>query len=104
MILNAIGESIALNRGSWSCASGPLPTSTPATMATTGTTPLYDIAPCLVPAYLPNLPFDPSLDGAYYSSTTDYNTGYDIIQNPTTTAITISAPGAEEGETVSVTR
>lgn len=40
-----------------------------------------DIASCIVPDYLPRLPYDPSKQGSYYASSTDYNTGYDIYLN-----------------------
>src|SRR3989344_7236740 len=66
-VLNAVGENIADNKGTFSCVSGELPTSTKR-MAPGAEN--YDIAPCLVPNYLPNLPFDPSASGARYSSTT----------------------------------
>ncbi len=98
-ILNAVGENIADNRGSFNCSSGSLPTSS-TRMATSS----YNIAPCLVPSYLPTLPYDPNATGAHYSSTTDYDTGYTIIRNASSGRITVSASFAELGETISVTR
>jgi prepilin-type N-terminal cleavage/methylation domain-containing protein len=98
-ILNAIGENSADNRGTFNCAAGTLPTST--TKMATST---YNIAPCLVPTYLPNMPYDPTLSGAHFSSTTDYDTGYFIMRNASSGRITISAPGAELGEVITATR
>ncbi|MDE2188179.1 MAG: type II secretion system protein [Patescibacteria group bacterium] len=43
-----------------------------------------DIAKCLVPTYLPVLPFDPSPDPSnnyHYTSYTDYKTGYQVFKN-----------------------
>jgi prepilin-type N-terminal cleavage/methylation domain-containing protein len=53
----------------------------------------YDLYSCLIPSFLPNPLFDP-LTG-YYNSSTDYATGYKILYNPTTTKISLYAPGAE---------
>jgi len=97
-ILSAVIQNMSDNRGSFNCAAGPLP-STPTVMASTGG---YNIAPCLVPTYLPSMPYDPST--GHYSSTTDYNTGYTIMQDPTTGRITVSAPNAELGETITSTK
>jgi prepilin-type N-terminal cleavage/methylation domain-containing protein len=98
-ILNAVGENMADNRGAFNCAAGSLPTSS-VKMATS----TYNIAPCLVAAYLPSMPFDPSVAGAHYSSTTDYDTGYTILRSASSGRITVAAPSAELGEVISVTR
>ena len=98
-ILNAVGQNIADNRGTFNCSSGAIPTSS-AKMATGA----YNVAPCLVPAYLDKLPFDPKATGAHYASTTDYDTGYFISQSTTTNRVTINAPSAELEQTISVTR
>lgn len=81
------------------CAAGAIPAST--TKMAYGA---YDIASCLVPIYLPLLPFDPSAPGAHYTSTTDYDTGYFIEKSTSTASITISAPSAELGQTISITQ
>ena len=102
-ILSAVRENIVDTRtGLFNCAAGDVPTTTKK-MASTGTS-TYNIAPCLVPTYIFALPFDPKTAGAHYTSTSDYNTGYTILQNATTSQITISAPGAESGQSISVTR
>ena len=98
-ILNAVGQNIADNRGTFNCSSGAIPTSS--TKMATGA---YNVAPCLVPAYLDKLPFDPKATGAHYASTTDYDTGYFISQSTTTNRVTINAPSAELEQTISVTR
>ncbi len=99
LLLNAVGQNMADNRGMFNCSSGAIPTSS-AKMATSA----YDIAPCLAPAYLDKLPFDPKATGSHYASTTDYDTGYFISQSATTNRVTVSAPSAELNQTISITR
>jgi prepilin-type N-terminal cleavage/methylation domain-containing protein len=99
LLLNAVGQNITDNRGTFTCSSGAIPTSS-TKMATSA----YNIAPCLAPAYLDKLPYDPNAAGAHYASTTDYDTGYFISQSATTNRVTISAPSAELGQTISITR
>jgi type IV pilus assembly protein PilA len=100
-ILNAIGQNMADNRGVWTCNNTSLP-STTTNMAATGG---YDLATCLVPTYLPSMPFDPSATGALYTSDTVYNTGYSVSQvGGATGRVTVSAPSAELTQTISVTR
>ncbi len=98
-ILFAIFQNMSDNRGVFTCANGSIPTST-ARMATTS----YNIGPCLVPDYLPTMPFDPATSGAHYVSLTNYDTAYTIVQSTSTGRVTISAPAAELSETVSLTR
>lgn len=100
--MNSIQQNIAdQGNAQFGCATGPLPTSS-AVMASGGATGTYDIAPCLVPTYAPNLPFDPSASSSYYNGPTDYNTGYRISINASGTLITLTAPYAEGGKTVTV--
>ena len=103
-LMNGIRQNLAdMNNGSFDCDSGgALPTSTAKKMATgVGN---YDIASCLVPIYLPNMPFDPSAAGAHYASNSDYDTGYTIVRNATTGQVTLNAPAAELNKVISVTR
>jgi prepilin-type N-terminal cleavage/methylation domain-containing protein len=101
-ILNAVRQNIAdTTTGVFSCSSGPLPTSTKTMSSATGS---YNIAPCLVPVYLQTMPFDPLASSSYYTSNTNYDTNYTIVYNPTTTQITVAAPYAELGKTISITR
>lgn len=101
-MLNGTGQRIADQRGIFEtgCAAGAIPT-TATNMASTGG---YDIGPCLVPTYLPQMLFDPSATGAHWTSVTDYNTGYSIVKDATTGRITVSAPSAEITTPISVTR
>lgn len=100
-ILNAIGQRTADNRGVFEtgCAAGAIPTS-----STNMATNTYDIAPCVVPTYITQLPFDPSAAGAHYTTTTDYDTGYNVQRDASTGRITVSAPSAELSQTISVSR
>ncbi len=100
-ILNAVRQNIADNRGTFSCAAGDVPISAKKMAIGVGN---FDIAPCIVPIYLFTLPFDPKLPESHYSSNTDYDTGFNIVKNSSTTQITISAPGAELNQIISVTR
>ena len=99
-ILNAIGQNMADNRGVWTCAEGALPEAS-TNMASAGG---YDIAECLVPNYLPSMPFDPSSASAEWTSTSTYNTGYAVSQEQNVGRVTVSAPSQELGAVISVTR
>lgn len=99
-ILNAVGQNLAENKGVFTCNAGVLPLSTTLIASGSGS---YDIASCLVPTYLPALPYDPNMTGAHYSSNNDYNSGY-AISTDSNNRITVSAPGAELEQSLSVTR
>lgn len=100
-ILNAVGQRMADNRGVFQtgCTAGAIPTSTIRIASST-----YKIGSCLVPTYISTMPFDPSDAAAVFNSTSDYDTGYNIIRDATTGRVTVSAPSAELGETISVSR
>lgn len=101
-ILNAVGQRIADNRGSF--AGGVCPTLSatakeivvqPQSYTVGGTEVNFDT--CLYPTYIPSMPFDPSEPNAS-------STGYFIAQD-STGRITVSAPATEEAATdISVTR
>ena len=99
-ILNAVGQNMSDNKGIWTCGAGALP-ATATNLADTGG---YNIANCLVSTYLPSLPFDPSASGAHWTDATDYNAGYSVLQAASTGRVTVSAPAAELGVAISVTR
>jgi len=102
-ILDAIGQNMADNRGVWTCAAGALP-STPTNMVSAGG---YDIAPCLVDTYLSQMPFDPAPAPIlkFWTSTSSYNTGYSVYRESGSSGrVVVSAPAAEDGEVISVTR
>ena len=92
VILGAIGQNMADNKGVFTCATGSIPTST-TILGTSG----YDIDSCIAPTYTAILPMDPST-----GTTTDI--GYSIVQNPTTGRVTVTADDAELSETISATR
>lgn len=101
LIINAVGQNIFDNRGTFSCSSGPIPTSATRMASSTGN---YNVGPCLVPVYLNNLPVDPSTSSAIYVNENNYDTGYFMARNATTGRVTVSAPAAELGKNISVTR
>ena len=100
-IINGVKQNIADNRGTFSCAAGDIPTVTKKMAVGAGN---YDIASCIVPVYIAVMPYDPVALGARYSSNADYDTGYNVYQNSSTLQITLSAPSAELGKSISVTR
>ena len=83
---------------------GVLPTAITATPTVVGSgTGQINICSLLVPTYIAAMPFDPTADGALYTSCTTYDTGYTISVD-TAGRLTVSAPSAELSETISVTR
>ena len=95
-ILNAVGQRLSDNKGSWPTNAGCA--ALPATAANIGTNSgLYNLGGCLSPTYLVTIPSDPD-DGAAG------DTKYTVVRDATTGRITIAAPNAELGEIVSVTR
>jgi prepilin-type N-terminal cleavage/methylation domain-containing protein len=98
-IMGAVINNMTDNRGLFTCAAGALP-ATATNMADDG----YDIGPCLTPTYASQLPVDPSAAGAHWTDATDYDTGYTILQAAADGRITIAAPSADLGETISLTR
>lgn len=81
-ILNAIGQNIADNKGTFTCATDALPTT--ATDIGTGSG-LIDLT-CLIPTYLTDLPFDPVGGSAA-------DTNYSVVASTTSGRITVSAVG-----------
>jgi len=97
-IMNAIQqEKIDQGNEQFSCAAGPIPTST-ARMTSRSGVGNYNIAPCIVFATgiygLFTMPLDPSASSSYFNSVNDYDSGYNIIANASG-SITLSAPYAE---------
>lgn len=104
-IVNAIHQNMAEHRGVFTC--GGVTRDLPAAVATIryeasapGTA--GDIAACIVPDYIASLPYDPSKQGAKYSSLTDYDTGYELSRD-SNGRITASSTG-ELTPSISVTR
>lgn len=104
-ILNAVSAYAADNDGA-------LPANITTTAKTitslTGTTNI-DLCSTLTPDFIADLPLDPSTGtetpaGSVCSdSGATYNTGYTIKSSPGN-RVTVSAPSAENGETISITR
>lgn len=90
-ILNAIGQNMSEHRGVFTCAGTATDLPTASTTIESGGG-LGDIAPCLVPDYLSSIPFDPSVVGAQYVSTTSYESGYSVFKD-SNGRITIAAVG-----------
>lgn len=100
-ILNGLGQNISDHQGQLHCAGSALGipnTVTPMNSDVTG----FDIIECLVPDYLPKVPYDPDQTRGTYVSDDQYNTGYSIVQD-TDGRITVSATG-ELQPTIEVTR
>ncbi|MEY2664823.1 MAG: hypothetical protein RIT04_631 [Candidatus Parcubacteria bacterium] len=103
-LLNTVGQNIAEHHGQFICGSDTTATAIPqpgTVMRSAGGG--FDIGRCIVPAYISAIPFDPGTAGTYYyTSPTDYDTGYTISQDEQG-RITIAATG-EITPTISVTR
>jgi len=95
-ILNAVHQNVVDNKGIWTCT-----TSLPTTATTIESGAGGDICECIVPTYIAEMPYDPAT--GTYTDCDSYDTAYEIVQN-TSGRITVSAPEAELGESISVTR
>lgn len=97
-ILNAISQSIADNNGVVPAGI----TTTALEIADTGA----NICAELVPRYMAALPADPTVNNG--TSVTNcaaaYTTGYNVVLGASDNRITVTAPSAELGETIAVTR
>ncbi len=101
-ILNAVNQYMADNKGA-------LPTGISTTAQTINGVDFGAMCTALVPTYIAALPVDPLSNANAVQSTdctsTTWNTGY-VVQQLTggSNRLTVSAPGAELGATISVTR
>ena len=103
-ILNAVHQNISEHRGTFVCEDEIREVPLVATVIKSDAdinNPGH-VAKCLVPDYLSALPFDPLLEGAHYTSTDDYDTGYEFLMDADG-RITVKAVGELAG-TISVTR
>lgn len=89
-ILNAIGQNIADNKGVFNCAAFPLPPSTAVKNIDNANA---NIRGCIVPTYMPEIPFDPST--GHFTSAADYDTKYTVETNATG-RVKVCAPDAVE--------
>jgi len=87
-ILNAIGQNIADNKGIFTCPSYTLTAS-----STDISNAAANIRDCIVPTYMPEIPYDPGVSGAHVTSSADYDTKYTVLQDGNG-RITVCAPGA----------
>ncbi len=113
-ILNAIGQNLADNKGTFNCSTGSIPGTTTAVPnpITSANVPsaakrIAKVTPagandvdlsCLTPTYIAELPFDPSPSAAHWTSTTDYDTEYYVVQDNSSTGggrITVFAQNPE---------
>lgn len=104
-IVNAIHQNMAEHRGTFTCGGviHDIP-NTASVIQYNSTNPGTggDIASCIVPDYIASIPFDPAITGAHFSSTTDYDTKYEVFRDANG-RITASSTG-ELTPTISVTR
>lgn len=100
-LLNSISQNIAEHHGIFTCGTTTtaLPTAFTVIKSSTGG---FDLAPCVVPTYISSLPYDPSAPGAHYTSLTDYDTEYFVMQDAQG-RVTASSTG-EITPSISVTR
>ena len=99
-LLNGIGQNMIDHSGILYCSNVATEVPTVRTnLASVG----FNIANCLVPIYLQNLPFDPSKVGAYYSSANDFDLKYTIEQDPYG-HISMYADAEGASSTIKVTR
>jgi prepilin-type N-terminal cleavage/methylation domain-containing protein len=100
-LLNAIGQRLADNRGVWaSTPCGSLPTSA-TLIGSPSAAGIFNLGACIIPTYVSTMVVDPS--GGTDPATTA-STGYFVMRDTSTGRVTVSAPYAELGETISVTR
>ena len=99
-ILNAINQYMSDNKGT-------LPTgitSTEQNISDTGA----NLCAALVPVYIAALPVDPQTNNGnpvqQSGCAGTYDTNYTVVQSGTSNRITVSAPAAELGDTIQVTR
>ncbi len=97
-ILNAVNQYMADNKGAVPAGI----TGVVQNVANTGA----NICAALVPTYIAALPRDPlTLAGAAVTNcAAAYDTNYTIVQDATTKRLTITAPGVELQDSISVTR
>lgn len=101
-ILNAIGQNIVDNKGVFTCAVtlGAVIDNTVRKIEYTAaaTAGESDLRPCIVPTYMPEIPFDSNYNNGagHVTGATNYDTEYTITQDSTTQRITVCAPGGLE--------
>lgn len=100
-ILNAVGQYASDNKGAL-----PSQITTTATFIQDATSGGIDLCSVLVPTYIPALPEDPSINNGQDITSpcpSTYNSGYKISKDANN-RVTVLAPDAELGATISVAR
>lgn len=97
-ILNAIGQNMADNKGIFNCAG--LDTN-PRNIQKGGSGNVIDLRPCIVPTYMPEIPYDPTDGNNTCTNTACDNSGgsYDTqytVQLTSTARVMVCAPGGQE--------
>lgn len=96
-ILTAVSQNMTENRGYLSCAGGAT-TTVPTTSVQIGrAVGNFNLESCLAPLYVSAVPADPKIGTPSF-------TGYYILRNATSGAITIIASSTEATSTISITR
>lgn len=97
-ILNAVWQRMVDNRGIWNttCGASTVTLNVASTPIGTGAG-NTNLDPCIVPTYVSSMVMDPSTGTAA-------DTGYEISQAAGNGRVTVSAPDAELGATITVTR
>jgi prepilin-type N-terminal cleavage/methylation domain-containing protein len=103
-ILNAVTQYAAGNKGALPAGI----TTTAKTITSVAGATNIDLCAALVNTYIADLPIDPKVGtktpaNSVCTAATAYNTGYTIL-SPGGSRVTVSAPGAENSATISVTR
>ncbi len=101
-ILNALGQNIADHQGNLFCDGAITPLDYNSTHEISSTAGAFDVANCLIPEYLPKLPYDPKNDTSHYTNEDEYNTGYNLSVDDGG-RLTVTAAGEIQSE-ISVTR
>ncbi len=101
-ILNALGQYAADNKGNITTIGIPIGSGSAAVIGSNTGAGQVNFCPNVAPTYIAVMPVDP-ISGSW-NTCNDYNTGYTIFQSATDSRITVSAPAAELGSTISVTR
>ena len=96
-LLNAVHQYAAENQGQF--PTGLTASAAAAPIADTGT----DICTAIMPTYISALPTDPSLNTNPVTDCATYDTGYTVARDAQG-RITVAAPSAELGQTISVVR
>jgi prepilin-type N-terminal cleavage/methylation domain-containing protein len=105
-ILNAIGQNIAENQGNFMCGgiTAILPDEASIIKSSPGTRE-YDLAPCIIPAYMAKLPVDPKNPTFnFYASTSSYYSGYSIHQDENGHITLTAESELNPGEDIIITR